>query len=89
MLVHLLVTGGNQRAFRAQAHAADALHLVRFFQAAILDFSRERVLHTLALAGEAAGGHAHPDLVLDLLPRFAFGNGYLFQLFKIHGDSIC
>ena len=51
--------GRDQRAFRAQPHAAHALDLAVAFGAAARDFLVERVFHRLALAGEASGGDAH------------------------------
>ena len=52
-------TRRDQRAFRAQPHAAHALDLAVAFGAAARDFLIERVFHRLALAREASGRDAH------------------------------
>ena len=77
-------TGGDERAFGTEAHAAHAFHLAVVFGAAALDILIESIFDRLALAGKASGGDAYIDALGELALSLAFGFGDLIEFLGRH-----
>jgi hypothetical protein len=84
LLVKHSRAGGDERAFRAQAHATYAFDLAVIFRAATFDFLVEPVFYGLALAGETSGRDAYIHPLGEMALCLAFGFGDLIQFLGRH-----